>query len=144
MASPPAIRTSNRSRARATAAASTLVLPSPAGATTNTVPPRSANAASSTRCMAPTAASRSCRRTFTGPFSPGLGSHRQPRETPLSPRPGGHGHRVLTPALPGRGAFDEDRSWIGHGDNVAAVLAAIDADSDGPVVLAGHSPGRGG
>src|SRR5215469_11688424 len=33
-----------------------------------------------------------------------------------------HGHRVLTPALPGRGAFEEDRSWIGHDDNVAAVL----------------------
>ena len=52
-----------------------------------------------------------------------------------------HGHRVITPALPGRGAFDEDRSWIGHDDNVAAVLAAIDADADGPVVLAGHSLG---
>ena len=53
----------------------------------------------------------------------------------------GHGHRVLTPALPGRGTFDEDRSWIGHDDNVAAVLAAIDADGAGPVVLAGHSLG---
>ena len=53
----------------------------------------------------------------------------------------GHGHRVLTPALPGRGAIDEDRSWIGHDDNVAAVLAAIDADSTGLVVLAGHSLG---
>jgi len=52
-----------------------------------------------------------------------------------------HGHRVITPALPGRGDISEDRSWIGHGDNVAAVLAAIDADGDGPVVLAGHSLG---
>jgi pimeloyl-ACP methyl ester carboxylesterase len=53
----------------------------------------------------------------------------------------GHGHRVIAPALPGRGAFDEDRSWIGHDDNVAAVLAAIDADGADPVVLAGHSLG---
>src|SRR5215469_6436875 len=53
----------------------------------------------------------------------------------------GHGHRVLTPTLPGRGPFDEDRSWIGHDDNVAAVLAAIDADGAGSVVLAGHSLG---
>ena len=52
-----------------------------------------------------------------------------------------HGHRVITPALPGRGAFDEDHAWIGHDDNVAAVLAAIDADADGSVVLAGHSLG---
>ena len=52
-----------------------------------------------------------------------------------------YGHRVIAPALPGRGAFDEDRSWIGHDDNVGAVLAAIDADADGPVVLAGHSLG---
>ena len=52
-----------------------------------------------------------------------------------------HGHRVITPALPGRGDISEDRSGISHGDNVAAVLAAIDADRDGPVVLAGHSLG---
>jgi pimeloyl-ACP methyl ester carboxylesterase len=52
-----------------------------------------------------------------------------------------HGHRVITPTLPGRGPVSEDRSWIGHDDNVAAVLAALDADSDGPVVLAGHSLG---
>jgi len=50
-----------------------------------------------------------------------------------------YGHRVITPALPGRGAFDEDRSWIGHDDNVAAVLAAVDADGADPVVLVGHS-----
>jgi pimeloyl-ACP methyl ester carboxylesterase len=51
------------------------------------------------------------------------------------------GHRVITPALPGRGDVGEDRSWIGHDDNVAAVLAALDADGAGPVVLAGHSLG---
>ena len=51
------------------------------------------------------------------------------------------GHRVITPALPGRGSIGEDRSWIGHDDNVAAVLAALDADGAGPVVLAGHSLG---
>ena len=51
------------------------------------------------------------------------------------------GHRVITPALPGRGDVGEDRSWIGHADNVAAVLAALDADGAGPVILAGHSLG---
>src|SRR5215831_1666503 len=51
------------------------------------------------------------------------------------------GHRVITPALPGRGDIGEDLSWIGHDDNVAAVLAALDADGGGPVVLAGHSLG---
>jgi pimeloyl-ACP methyl ester carboxylesterase len=52
-----------------------------------------------------------------------------------------HGHRVIAPALPGRGDIGEDRSWIGHDDNVAAVLAALDADGAAPVVLAGHSLG---
>jgi len=52
-----------------------------------------------------------------------------------------HGHRVIAPALPGRGDIGEDRSWIGHHDNVAPVLAALDADGAGPVVLAGHSLG---
>ena len=52
-----------------------------------------------------------------------------------------HGHRVITPALPRRGDIDEDRSWIGHDDNVAPVLAALDADGAKPVVLAGHSLG---
>ena len=52
-----------------------------------------------------------------------------------------YGHRVIAPALPGRGDAGEDRSWIGHDDNVAAVLAAIDADGADPVVLAGHSLG---
>ena len=51
------------------------------------------------------------------------------------------GHRVITPALPGRGDIGEDRSWIGHDENVAAVLAALDGDGAGPVVLAGHSLG---
>ena len=51
------------------------------------------------------------------------------------------GHRVITPALPGRGDVGEDRSWIGHDDNVAAVLAALDADGAAPVILAGHSLG---
>jgi pimeloyl-ACP methyl ester carboxylesterase len=52
-----------------------------------------------------------------------------------------YGHRVITPNLPGRGDVGEDRSWIGHDDNVAAVLAALDADDNGAVVLAGHSLG---
>jgi len=52
-----------------------------------------------------------------------------------------HGHRVIAPALPGRGDIGEDRSWIGHEDNVAAVLATLDADCAGPVVLVGHSLG---
>ena len=51
------------------------------------------------------------------------------------------GHRVITPALPGRGEIGEDRSWIGHDENVAAVLAALDGDGAGPVVLSGHSLG---
>ena len=51
------------------------------------------------------------------------------------------GHRVITPALPGRGEIGEDRSWIGHDENLAAVLAALDGDGAGPVVLAGHSLG---
>jgi len=52
-----------------------------------------------------------------------------------------HGHRVIAPALPGRGDIGEDRAWIGHDDNVAAVLATLDADGAGPVVLVGHSLG---
>jgi pimeloyl-ACP methyl ester carboxylesterase len=53
----------------------------------------------------------------------------------------GYGHRVIAPTLPGRGDVGEDRSWIGHEDNVAAVLAAVDADDNSRVVLAGHSLG---
>ena len=51
------------------------------------------------------------------------------------------GHRVLAPALPGRGAVADDRSWIGPGDNVAAVLLALDTAGDEPVVLVGHGLG---
>lgn len=51
------------------------------------------------------------------------------------------GHRVIAPTLPGRGEFDEDRSWIGHDNYVAPVIAALDADDRGPVVLAGHGLG---
>jgi pimeloyl-ACP methyl ester carboxylesterase len=51
------------------------------------------------------------------------------------------GHRVLTPALPGRGPLTQDRSAIGHADNVAAVLTALDAAGHEPVVLVGHSLG---
>ena len=51
------------------------------------------------------------------------------------------GHRVLTPTLPGRGEVAEDRSAIGHDDNVAAVLTALDLTGDEPVVLVGHSLG---
>jgi pimeloyl-ACP methyl ester carboxylesterase len=51
------------------------------------------------------------------------------------------GHRVLTPALPGRGEVAEDRSAIGHDDNVAAVLTGIDLAADEPIVLVGHSLG---
>ena len=52
-----------------------------------------------------------------------------------------HGHRVIAPALPGRGDIAEDRSWIGHDDYVQAVMAALDTNDAGPVVLAGHSLG---
>jgi pimeloyl-ACP methyl ester carboxylesterase len=52
-----------------------------------------------------------------------------------------YGHRVLAPTLPGRGHVAEDRSGIGHDDNVAAVLLALDTAGDGPVVLVGHSLG---
>ena len=51
------------------------------------------------------------------------------------------GHRVIAPALPGRGDIAEDRSWIGHDDYVQAVMAALDTNDAGPVVLAGHSLG---
>jgi pimeloyl-ACP methyl ester carboxylesterase len=51
-----------------------------------------------------------------------------------------YGHRVITPTLPGRGDVSEDRSWIGHDDNVAAVLAALDVD-DSEVILGSHSLG---
>jgi hypothetical protein len=34
-----------------------------------------------------------------------------------------HGYRVITPTLPDRNDIGEDRSWVGHDDNVAAVAA---------------------
>jgi pimeloyl-ACP methyl ester carboxylesterase len=52
-----------------------------------------------------------------------------------------YGHRVLAPTLPGRGDVAQDRSAIGHDDNIAAVLTALDAAGDEPVVLVGHSLG---
>src|SRR5262249_20778106 len=51
------------------------------------------------------------------------------------------GHRVIAPTLPGRGDVGGDRSCAGHDDNVATVLAALDADDNGRVVVAGHSLG---
>jgi pimeloyl-ACP methyl ester carboxylesterase len=51
------------------------------------------------------------------------------------------GHRVLAPALPGRGAAADDRSRIGPEANVAAVLLALDTAGDEPAVLAGHGLG---
>jgi len=52
-----------------------------------------------------------------------------------------YGHRVLAPTLPGRGDIADDRSAIGHDDNVAATLLALEAVGDDPVVLVGHSLG---
>jgi pimeloyl-ACP methyl ester carboxylesterase len=53
-------------------------------------------------------------------------------------RAAGHTVRALT--LPGKEAVDADRSGIGLGDHVRAVVAAVDAIA-GPVVLVGHSGG---
>jgi len=50
----------------------------------------------------------------------------------------GHDVRALT--LPGLESVDADRTDIGLGDHVAAVVAAVDASPD-PVVLVGHSGG---
>jgi pimeloyl-ACP methyl ester carboxylesterase len=50
----------------------------------------------------------------------------------------GHDVRALT--LPGLERPDADRSGIGLRDQVDAVIAAVD-ESDGPVVLVGHSGG---
>jgi pimeloyl-ACP methyl ester carboxylesterase len=52
-----------------------------------------------------------------------------------------HGHRVLAPSLPGRGDVADDRSAIGHEDNIAAVLLALGVAGDEPVALVGHSLG---
>ena len=53
-------------------------------------------------------------------------------------REAGHTVRALT--LPGLESRDADRSGIGLRDHVDAVVAAVD-ESDGPVVLVGHSGG---
>jgi len=52
------------------------------------------------------------------------------------------GHRVRALTLPGMESMDADRSRIGLRDHVDAVVAAVD-ESDGPVVLVGHSGGGG-
>lgn len=52
------------------------------------------------------------------------------------------GHTVHPVTLPGMEARDADRSAVTLDDCVAAVVAAID-ESDGPVVLVGHSGGCG-
>lgn len=51
-----------------------------------------------------------------------------------------HGHRVLTPTLPGHHP-NEDRALITHQDYVAAVCDTLDAVGTEPVVLVGHSLG---
>src|SRR5262245_42881176 len=50
------------------------------------------------------------------------------------------GHRVRSLTLPGMEAKGADRTGIGLRDHVDAVIAAID-ESEGPVVLVGHSGG---
>jgi pimeloyl-ACP methyl ester carboxylesterase len=50
------------------------------------------------------------------------------------------GHRVRALTLPGLESRDADRGGIGLGDHVDAVIAAVD-ETDGPVVLVGHSGG---
>jgi len=52
------------------------------------------------------------------------------------------GHRVQALTLPGMEATDTDRSGVRLADQVAAVVAAIDAAA-GPVLLVGHSIGSG-
>src|SRR5438067_9693479 len=52
------------------------------------------------------------------------------------------GHRVRALTLPGLESKDADRSGIGLRDHVDAVVAAID-ETEGPVVLVGHSGGGG-
>src|SRR6516165_9512897 len=51
-------------------------------------------------------------------------------------------HRVITPALPGRGDISEDRSWIGHDDNVAVVLAGHSLGGVTISQVADQRPGR--
>ncbi len=50
------------------------------------------------------------------------------------------GHDVVPVTLPGLESVDADRSGIGLAEHVAAVVSLID-QSDGPVVLVGHSGG---
>jgi pimeloyl-ACP methyl ester carboxylesterase len=50
------------------------------------------------------------------------------------------GHRVRALTLPGLESVDADRAGIGLRDHVAAVVAALD-ETEGPVVLVGHSGG---
>lgn len=50
------------------------------------------------------------------------------------------GHRARALTLPGLESRDADRSGIGLRDHVDAVVAAVD-ETDGPVVLVGHSGG---
>jgi pimeloyl-ACP methyl ester carboxylesterase len=50
------------------------------------------------------------------------------------------GHRTRPFTLPGMESRDADRSGIGLRDHVDAVVAAVD-ETDGPVVLVGHSGG---
>lgn len=52
------------------------------------------------------------------------------------------GHRVRALTLPGMESKTADRSGVTLADQVAAVVAAIDA-VDGPVLLVGHSAGCG-
>jgi len=52
------------------------------------------------------------------------------------------GHRVRPLTLPGMESAAADRSSVGLRDHVAAVVEAID-ESDGDVVLVGHSAGGG-
>jgi pimeloyl-ACP methyl ester carboxylesterase len=50
------------------------------------------------------------------------------------------GHRVRALTLPGLSSVDQERAEIGLADHVAAVVQVID-DSEGSVVLVGHSGG---
>lgn len=52
------------------------------------------------------------------------------------------GHRAVPLTLPGLESVDTDRTNIGLDDQVAAVVAAIDA-AEAPVLLVGHSMGCG-
>lgn len=52
------------------------------------------------------------------------------------------GHRVRALTLPGMESKDADRSGITLADQVDAVVSAIE-DTDGPVLLVGHSAGSG-